>query len=309
VADDLTTLENFAYGDTPTRRAVQGLVSEVLGHEGEFDISEYDLSRGHDVRPLVVKTLLTYLELDGYVESGTPFYARYQFKPLVSSAEILSRFEGERRDFLAAVFRCAKQAKIWFSLDLHEAAVATASPRDRIVRALDYLAEQQLLEVKVEGVRQRFRRLKPAANLASLSETLWRKSIDREVREIARLKQIWELAGHAGCQVSSLGAHFGEPLAEPCGHCSWCLNGQQPLTLAGRPAAEGLDEATLRAGRELARTTGAPLDEPRSLARLLCGLTSPQLSARKLTSHKLFGSLASAPFPAVLAALESKAEK
>ena len=56
--DDVPTLENFAYGDTPTREALAGLLEEVLAHDegAEFAVSEYDLSARYDVRPLVLKT-------------------------------------------------------------------------------------------------------------------------------------------------------------------------------------------------------------------------------------------------------------
>ena len=48
------------------------------------------------------------------------------------------------------------------------------------------------------------------------------------------------------------------------------------------------------------------LADPRSAARFLCGLTSPRLSKAKLGGHPLFGRLADAPFPKVLARLEGK---
>ena len=96
--DDLNVLENFAYGDTPTQPAVAALVDEVFRQGDDFDVSIYDLSGAHDIRNTVVRTLLTYLELLGHIDAGTPFYAEYQFKPLVSSAEILRHFEGERKD-------------------------------------------------------------------------------------------------------------------------------------------------------------------------------------------------------------------
>jgi hypothetical protein len=114
----------------------------------------------YDVRPLVVTTLLTYLELDGYLEGGTPFYANYAFQPLATSAEILANFGGERRQFLAAVFRQARKAKIWFHIDLDAAGRAAGAPRERVVRALDYLAERGLLTVKADGLRHRYRRLR-----------------------------------------------------------------------------------------------------------------------------------------------------
>src|SRR4051812_5096819 len=63
-----------------------------------------DLSARHDIRLLVVRTLLTYLELAGYLETGTPIYAEYELRPLVPFEEILNRFAGERREFLRGIF-------------------------------------------------------------------------------------------------------------------------------------------------------------------------------------------------------------
>ena len=109
--DDLNVLENFVYGDTPTQSAVAALVDEVFRQGDDFDVSIYDLSGAHDIRNTVVRTLLTYLELLGHIDAGTPFYAEYQFKPLVSSAEILRHFEGERKAFLQKVLAQAQQGQ------------------------------------------------------------------------------------------------------------------------------------------------------------------------------------------------------
>ena len=149
--DDLTVLENFVYGDTPTLAAIQSLLSDVFSQDEAFDVSYAELSVQHDIRMLVVRTLLTYLELDDYLQGGTPFYAGYQFQPLKSSADILSQFEGERRAFLANIFRQSKKARTWFRIDVDQAATALGTTRDRIVRALDYLGEQQMLSLKVQG--------------------------------------------------------------------------------------------------------------------------------------------------------------
>ena len=160
VREDCRTLENFVYGDTPASSAVHSLVADLCARGPEFGISVYQLSTEHDIRDLVVRTLLTYLELDGYLQGGTPYYAEYRFKPILASAEILGRFQGPRREFLAALFRQAKPAKTWLSLDLEQAAQATGADRQRIVRALDYLAEQEMLELKVTGVHHRYRVLR-----------------------------------------------------------------------------------------------------------------------------------------------------
>jgi ATP-dependent DNA helicase RecQ len=278
---------------------VRGLVRDVFALGDEFDVSLYELANEHDLKPLVAGTLLTYLELDGYLEAGTPFYGRYEFKPLAPSAEILRRFEGERREFLAKILRQSVKAKVWFHIDLERAAEATGSPRERVVRALDYLAEQGLLEVKVGDVRNRFRRLKSPPNVDALAQALHRRALDREGREVARLNQVVDLVGHDGCQVSRLGEHFGEPLPEPCGHCSWCLNGQKPVPMPERPRVE-MNPALWEQALALRQKNPDPLDEPRALARFLCGLSSPRLRGKKLQKHALFGALAHVPFAEVM---------
>jgi ATP-dependent DNA helicase RecQ len=290
--DDLNRLENFVYGDTPTAEAVRGLVETVFAQGEELALNIIELAGEHDVRPLVVSTLLTYLELDGYLESGTPYYANYAFQPLASSAQILAKFEGERRQFLATVFRQARKAKMWFHLDLDAAARAAGAPRERVVRALDYLAEQGLMATKADGVRQRYRRLRQPQGVATLAGELHRRTLEREGREIGRLDQVNQLAGHDGCQASRLGEHFGEPLGEPCGRCSWCVDGHKPAQLLPRTNPV-IDPAVLRQAAAL-------VPEPRARARFLCGVSSPRLSRSRLTSDPLFGALADVPFAEVL---------
>ncbi len=296
---DLGTLENFVYGDTPALSSVQGLLRDVFGRGDEFDVSLYDLAAEHDLRPLVLNTLLTYLELDGYLEAGTPFYARYQFQPLCTSAEILARFTGERRTFLSRVLGQAVKAVKWFTIDAEKAAAAAGATRDRVVSALQYLEEQGLLTLKVEGVRNRYHRRRPPASLDEMARTLHQRTLDREAREIGRLRQVLEWAGNDGCLVSRLGEHFGEALAKPCGHCSWCLNGHRPADIPPRPATV-LDPALRDRVGELRRERPELFAEPRTLARFLCGLTSPRLSRAKLGGHPLFGALDQVPFPRVL---------
>jgi ATP-dependent DNA helicase RecQ len=297
--DDLNPLENFAYGNTPGPDAIFSFIEELFAKGEEFDVSIAELATTHDIRQLVVSTLLTYLELDGYLREGTSFFAEYQFQPLANSAEILARFDGERRTFLTNVLRLARKAKIWFHIDLDEAARVTGAPRDRVVRALDYLAGQQLLEVKVSGLRNHFRRLRLPPDLEPVAQTLHERIMRHEAREIARLGQVLQLAAYDGCQVRFLGQHFGETLRQPCGHCTWCLDGHKPRRLLPRPAV-GVDPDVWRKALDLARQQPDPLANPRARARFLCGLSSPRATRSKLQRHALFGALAQVPFPEVL---------
>lgn len=297
--DDLNVLENFVYGDTPAATAVEGLVREIFTNGAEFDVSEYELSRAHDIRFTVVRTLLTYLELAGHLERGTPFYATYQFKPLRTSAEILGHFDQQRKKFLADLFRQAQKGRTWFQLDVDEASRKLGVPRDRVIRALDYLAEQQHLELKVAGVRHRFKLLRKPTDTAHLARSLHEKALLREQREIGRLGQVVTLVARDACQVASLGAYFGDPLPQPCGHCSWCLQGKKPSRLPTRPEPQ-IDVQVWSRGLSLRKEYAKELQDPRSFARFLCGVSSPHLSRAKLQSHSLFGVLSHVPFSTVL---------
>ena len=298
-SEDLNVLENFVHGDTPTREAIRSLAGEVFSLGDQFDVSAYDLSHSHDIRLLVVRTLLTYLELEGFLEGGTPFYNSYQFKPLVGSSEILAKFEGERREFVANVFRNSRKAATWFKIDVERVAASLGTDRERVVRALDYLGEQQLLEVKAAGVRLRYRRLREPENLDAVADALFEKMVSREEAELNRLAQVVGLVAHDACQVSALGEYFGQPLDAPCGHCSWCLGDQQPQTIAPRAIAT-IDDDVWRKAEALRGAHPDQLGEPRSFARLLAGVTSPRLIRAKLSRDPLFGALADVPFAEIL---------
>ena len=300
VSEDLSVLENFAYGDTPSRHGVAALVDHLFSDPQEevLDLSLSEFAFHCDIRPLVVRTLLTYLELDGYLEGGTPFYADYRFKPLKSSKEILASFDPERREFLAAIFRASEPAKVWFTIDVARLAAKLGCPRERIIGALDHLAENDLLELKVAGVRNRYRRLRGVEDQNALTETLHERMLEREERELARLQEVLEWACEESCQSSALGAHFGEPLNEPCGHCSAC-QGERPAPTFPESTSPTVDEALWQQAQEVQRQHVDVLGDPRALARWLCGVSSPKLTRARLTRHPLFGAMESVPFGVV----------
>ncbi|MDQ6955077.1 MAG: C-terminal helicase domain-containing protein, partial [Mariprofundaceae bacterium] len=295
--DDLNVLENFIYGDTPTQSSLQSLVQAVFTQGDDFDVSLYELSIQHDIRPLVLRTLLTYLELEAYLQGGTAFYADYSFKPLLSSQEILSHFEGERHTFLRSIFLQAKKAKTWFNIDMEQAAQQLGSSRERIIRALDYLADQNMLAVKVSGVRNPYRLIKAPDDLMALADHLHQRALKREQSEISRLQQVLDLVGLEGCQVNALATHFDDPRQTPCGHCSWCLH---------QTAAKSLVRIEPQINHEIwtqalkLRKEKAALHDVVSLVRFLCGVTSPQLTRAKLSRHVLFGALADIPFQTLI---------
>jgi ATP-dependent DNA helicase RecQ len=139
----------------------------------------------------------------------------------------------------------------------------------------------------------------------ALAADLHRRCQEREQREIGRLNQVLELAGHDGCLVSRLGEHFGETRDGPCGHCSWCLGGHKPAKLLARSPGT-IDESKWRQAEAVRRSRPEALTDPRAFARFLCGLTSPRLTRHKLSREPLFGALDTVPFPQLLARAAAK---
>src|SRR4051812_13258873 len=302
--DDVPTLENFAFGDTPTREALAGLLADVLRRPAgtELAVSEYELSNRHDLRPLVLKTVLTYLELDGLLRQGTPFYAGYRVRPLVGSLEdVVVRFDEARADFLRRLFATGKTGRTWTTLAPDDAGLALGEERRRIVTALEYLDEQGLIELQPSEVRQRYRVLAPPESEGEVVERLLERFARREGAEIGRIENVLALVTHDDCQVRSLVGYFGETRAGRCGHCSPCRTGhaqQLPRPEPKPPLKPAVDAEALAA---LCSAQPDALAAPRQQARFLCGITSRATSRSKLTKDALFGSLSDRRFGDVLA--------
>ncbi|HEX2203039.1 MAG TPA: ATP-dependent DNA helicase RecQ [Longimicrobium sp.] len=305
--DDVATLENFAYGDTPTETAVRSFVGEILGAGPAFDVSIFDLSARHDIRQLVVRTALTYLELLGILRQGTPFYAGYRVRLETPLPEILARFDPARQAFVRGIFDQAKPGRQWHTLNPEEVALALGEDRQRVVRAVEYLGEQGWATVEASEARQRFTRVAPKVDADALVAELLERFERRERQEISRVADTVALATHDGCITNRLLAHFGELREAPCGHCTFCQTGRAAVFPAPRPLPPIEDALDAGAFRALRDAHPDALGEPRQQARFLCGLTSPALTRAKLGRNPLFGALENRRFADVLRWCESLA--
>jgi ATP-dependent DNA helicase RecQ len=307
--DDVPTLENFAYGDTPTREVIATLVDEVFRNETgtPLAVSEYEVSGQLDVRPLVLRTILTYLELEGLLRQGTPFYAGYSVRPVAGSFEdVFAGFDEQRADFLRRLVASGKTGRSWTSLDPDAAAHELGEDRDRIVAALGHLEERQLIEVRATAVHQRYTVLDRPSARDALVDRLVERFERRERAQTERIQRVVSLVTHDGCQVNELVGYFGDVRDEPCGHCSFCLHGvaqRLPPPAALQPVGEVVDGRALEA---LAAAHPGALETPRQRARFLCGITSPAATRAKLTRGPVFGLLADRRFAEVLAWCESE---
>jgi ATP-dependent DNA helicase RecQ len=307
-ADDCIVLENFTFGDTPTPQAIRQLLDHLLLGGSEFDVSMYDLSHATDIRPLVIETVITNLELDGILRPLGTFYASYQFRFLQPEPRVLSGHKAERQAFLRRLFSVGKRGTKWITLNPDEAAAALEEPRDRIMKALTWLQESGDIELKPSGSRQKYRLSEDThrRDPKEITQKMQQLFADRERRDVERLRQVLELAEHRGCLTKWLLNYFGEAMESDCGTCTSCKEREKGLAMDSpreipQSATPPITTEHVAAIRELLNERHASLRNSRQLARFLCGLTSPATSRERLSRHASFGLLERIPFADVLA--------
>lgn len=302
-ADDCTTLENFVYGDTPAETSIASLVNELIDAGAEIDVTARELAKKHDIRQLVVSTLLTHLELFGIIEFDGYYYSDIRFEAHKTGAEILAGYSEAQAAFLKKIFASCKKARKWVTLDMDAAIKRTGHPRAVVLRALDSLQDKHCITMQMAGYRQRFKRLNPTVDREDLCKKLTRLFDQHEQMEIDRIDGMVDYAQSNSCLTNKLLSYFGEPI-EPCGHCGIC-KGDAPVVLPARKGA-AIDPAILSEIAQLAHAHPAALGQSRQQARFLCGLNSPAISSvRTLRGHALFASCSQIPFKCLLDALSA----
>jgi ATP-dependent DNA helicase RecQ len=298
--EDRSTLENFAHGDTPTDGSIRSLIEDLLARGPSFALNLNELVDQHDIRLLVIRTALTYLEMLGVFQQGTPFYAGYRLRPTLSPDAIVAGFSGEPARFLSELLARAKRGRIWLSFDPEAIARELGQPRERVVRALEVLEQRGYGELQASEVRHRFTRHGDGpANVAELTRELCQRFERREAREIERIEQVLALVKTPGCKTRALAAHFGELREADCGHCSGCASASAAAELM--PARSGgLPELDAAPITQLVLAHRGALGHPRQLARFLCGIGSPKTARARLARHAAYGALAEQRFADVL---------
>ena len=282
-SEDVLSLENFAYGDTPAWTAVAGLILNLFSQsDPELELNLSQLSQQYDIRLTVLKTLLTYLELNGYLWERGPQYETYRFRPLRGPLQDSHLQAG----LMEQIIRYAQLGTTWYTLSVGAAASQLRCPRDELINALVEAQEQGTIELEPRDVRVRYRRIHQPDQLDHVLDGLMARLLQREAREIARLHQVLQLASHDGCHTNWLASYFGEQRTAPCGHCQWCRTGQ-PLAVPPN-ATRAPDRSSIRAAIDAREIHEELREEPAVLAKFLCGIRSPRTTRAGLTSHELF---------------------
>jgi ATP-dependent DNA helicase RecQ len=313
--DDLRTLANFTYGDTPQEDALRSVLRILVDQPGDFDISNYELSRTHDIRPLVLNTLLTYLELEGYLEATSPFWSTYKVSFVRSLDHLLKGYDDDRKRFLTRLFDSGKRSPKWIEIDPVVSAEKLGESEEKIRQAIGYLEDLGDLTVKPAGLRQGYRLVKKPQNRDALMQRLVDLFQQREASDISRIQQVVDFALTPNCLYQSLLSHFGEEIKR-CGHCSRCRGEIPPINLPLTPLPE-ISQDDLALIRNLIGMKQPGLRKSRQLARFLCGMTSPATSyswylpegerrKNRLTSHPAYSMFEEHNFQEILALCESQ---
>ncbi|WDE14654.1 RecQ family ATP-dependent DNA helicase [Thalassomonas haliotis] len=290
-ADNLNVLENFVYGDTPEAGAIRYVLEEISQQQGQWQLVLNSLANDANIRLLSLKTLLVYLELLGVIKPAYSYFAEYKFKlPGKSEQQLITRFHGERSDFIEALLQSCDKARTWYTINFDQLEQIYPSDRQRVLTALEYLDGQGLIELQAKTMTQVYQVLNSPYSIEQLLELLTEKFLAKEQSEIKRIHELLAFFTGKSCLSRRLGQYFSdEQLRQNCGHCSVC-RGQVALLPEVTPLAplESFDfeEVSAEIVNKLGHQASSVL-----ISRFLCGLTTPvftKLRVRKLRGFALF---------------------
>ncbi|GIU54108.1 ATP-dependent DNA helicase RecQ [Shewanella sp. KT0246] len=223
--DGLSTIENFVYGDTPEPSAITKLIQHISVEvdNGRWEMQESAISSSCNIKLLPLKTLLVQLELAKVVKPSFAYFAEFKYQFLVDKHQVLASFDEQRQTFLNQIFEHTQFKKIWGQLDFDSLFQQYGAQRQRVVAALEYLADKQMILLETKKITQVFD-VNPALLVQQdLVEHLSNYFQSNEVKEIARLNQLLAFFESPTCITSRLARYFDDKAApKQCGHCSVC---------------------------------------------------------------------------------------
>lgn len=292
--DGMQIVENFVYGDTPELPAIEAVLRHITQEcqDGQWEMQLIPLANHTNIRQLPLKTLLVQLELSGVLQPLYAYYAEFKYRFVCSEADILAQFSGERRDFLAAIFRHSVLKKVWASPDFDGLYQAYGAERSRVVAALEYLHEKNLLELSTTKITEVYGvngALLQNPALASQLHAYFAEKENAEIKRIAALVRFFELDT---CLSFNLARYFDDQAApQRCGHCSVCRGQVARLIATNQPEwpADAALNAMLREFAQHISAQGEDLLSVDLCCRFLAGISVPVFTRYKVRQLSGFG--------------------
>ncbi|WP_449116995.1 RecQ family ATP-dependent DNA helicase [Pseudomonas viridiflava] len=302
--DSLNVLENFVYGDTPEREGIARVLDDLLSArgDGQWEFLLNPLADLSNIRQLPLKTLLVQLELRGIIAPRYAYFAEYRFKFLIEPAELMARFEGERRQFVEAVIQTSSRARTWATVDFDALYQQYGTERGRVVTALDYFQEKGWIELESKQMTEVYSLLRTDFDPDALSNELHVYFSEHETTEVARIHTMLEVFASDQCLTHRLARYFGDDNApERCGHCSVCHG--QIAYLPEPPALQPLEDRDFQhlCGDFIRKhhDYSGQLPSAECLTRFLCGISVPLFTKLKARATAGFAELEDYPYAQV----------
>jgi len=321
--DGLNTVENFVYGDTPELTGIEMLLNTIKAevatrhyaikntgqgnhqNEGQWELQILPLSATVNIKQLPLKTLLVQLELAGVVDPLYAYFADFKIKLLKPKADIINSFNVQRQDFLQRIFSATDFKKVWGSLNFDTLLQDQSIDRHRVIAALEYLQEQQLIVLETKGMTEVFTVNLTALADPSLASTLshyFKENEEKEIKRIATLVRFFQLDS---CLTVNLARYFDDNTFDnyeeitskhsvpKCGHCSVCRGAVAVLEHSLAQTPWPADEVLKQGMVDLARRLEGKINQILSLesyCRFFAGMTVPLFGRNKIRQLPGFGS-------------------
>lgn len=294
--DGVPTLENFVYGDTPERQAIQALITHIIDHtdNGQYELQVHSLATLCNIRQLPLKTLLVQLELRNAIKPVYAYFAELKIKLLEDQQAIIGRFAGERGQFLQAIFSHTEFKRTWGVLNIDALLRDQKISRQRVIAALEYLQEQGLIELQSSQMTEVYQVNQAIISERGLTDELYQYFTDKEQKEIKRIASLIRFFELDSCLASNLARYFDDQGAPAtCGHCSVCQ--EQPATLNYSsttvwPSDEHIRHALTALSTHLASKSQQPISIA-SYTRFLAGISVPAFARFRVKQVPGFASL------------------
>ncbi|GAA5936353.1 hypothetical protein JCM3775_006476 [Rhodotorula graminis] len=310
---DMPILESFARANTPSRKSVKEWLDVVflstIEADGTMSANPYEQSQTFDIGKNTLSLLYALLELQqGLLRATTPFYSSYQLKPSSSNPSAFkTKVENDKSPEAVAIRAHWKKGPTWHTVDVVPAAEDSNIPRADLVRCISRWELHGLCEVKVAGVRNRYHVTGTLPELDEdideLADKLYKQLYDREEADVKRLRNVVDFVRGGKCYAQELAEYFGDPTSVPngtCGNCSFCTT-KAKIPFEPRYDAPFTD-------KQIAFVMGVcgVRDDPRFLARLAFGVSSPRITALGLSKHDVYGCCDTADFSKLLERFEAE---
>jgi hypothetical protein len=221
------------------------------------------------------------------IRATTPRYSNYSFE--TARWQVI---QNDTTSAAIAIRKFAQKATKFYHVDVDAAGKCPGIVRADIIRKLNNWNESGIITLKTSGVQHVYRVLRkmpctPAA-VEEIVEKLYAQMQTREKRDLQRTKEVVGLVTSKRCISHGLATYFSDDshgVPAECGHCTWCET-HVPVVLPNKPPPSpnpALIDSVLKA---------CPArDDPRFLARVAFGITSPRVTMTKLGRHPVFASM------------------